>query len=173
MSVLGALDLRKVVILFNMFKNTFEKSYIEINKDRNITITIPPNLENEILKKVFQQYCNHAQSYHVEVTDVCPYKILAWSGYILAERVYDASNELGQIFALQALSSSIIAMLKILSIEGVTIEESFHKKALEMVLAEIKGNKHKDDEKKRYTQLGLGMNGFYMMFRTASVCQKI
>lgn len=61
-------------------------------------------------------------------------------------------------------------MLKILEIEGVRIEESFHKKALEMVFSEIKGSKLK----RNYDcQFGLGMNGFYMMFRTASVCEKI
>ncbi|MBX7491266.1 hypothetical protein [Helicobacter turcicus] len=83
----------------------------------------------------------------------------------------NSSNDAeSQAFAIQSISSAIVAMLKILKAENVKIEESFHKKALEMVLSEIKGTKTKDTQD---SQFGLGMNGFYMMFRTASVCEKI
>lgn len=51
----------------------------------------------------------------------------------------------------------------------------FIKKALQMVVSELKGNHMKSEEsnKKQHTKIGLGMNGLYMMFRTASICKKI
>ncbi|MEE6548826.1 hypothetical protein [Campylobacter jejuni] len=30
-----------------------------------------------------------------------------------------------------------------------------------------------ESNKKQHTKIGLGMNGLYMMFRTASICKKI
>lgn len=170
MSKLEDLDMKKVATLFNLFKSTFEESYNKINKDKGLEISIPEDLEDAILEKVFDQYDKHSQRYNIDVTDVCPYKILAWSGYILAENVYSPYKAESQTLAIQSISSAIVAMLKILKIEGVRIEESFHKKALEMVLSEVKGSKIKESCD---CQFGLGMNGFYMMFRTASVCEKI
>lgn len=170
MSRLSKIDIDKVVILFNMFKNTFETSYNKINKDKGLQIKIPNQLEKDILKDVFMQYNIHAQRYKLEVLEVCPYKILAWSGYILAQRVYNPTDEESQTFAIQSISSAIVSMLKLLEQEGINIEESFHKKALEMVLCEIRCSSNAD---KQDTRFGLGMNGFYMMFRTASVCQRV
>ena len=170
MNRLSKMDIDMVVVLFNMFKNTFENSYNKINKDKGLRIEIPYQLEKDILRAVFIQYNLHAQRYKLKVLEVCPYKILAWSGYILAERVYNSSDEESQTFAIQSISSAIVSMLKLLREEGVCIEESFHKKALEMVLCEIRCSSNAD---KQDTRFGLGMNGFYMMFRTASVCQRV
>ena len=169
MSRLAKIDIDKVVALFNMFKNTFESSYNKINQAKGLQIKIPSQLECDILGDVLTQYNLHAQRYKLEVSEVCPYKILAWSGYILAVRVYNSSDEESQTFAIQSISSAIVSMLKLLEKEGISIEESFHKKALEMVLCEIRCGSNAD---KQDTRFGLGMNGFYMMFRTASVCQR-
>ena len=170
MSRIAKIDIDKVVALFNLFKSTFENSYNKINKDKGLRIEIPNQLEEYILRAVLIQYNLHAQRYKLEVLEVCPYKILAWSGYILAERVYNSSDEESQTFAIQSISSAIVSMLKLLEQENINIEESFHKKALEMVLCEIRCSSNAD---KQDTRFGLGMNGFYMMFRTASVCQRV
>ncbi len=160
-------DYDRLSILFEMFKQTFEESYKKINSERGYTIKIQDKLETELLKKVIEHYADHALTYNIQIDDVCPYKILSWSGYILADMVY-ADDENGQVFAFQAISSCIVCMLILLEIDGVIIEEGFHKKALAMVISEIRGSR-KNGDTNAHTKLGLGMNGLYMMFRTASI----
>lgn len=128
MSRLQGINIQRVVSLFNLFVKTFETSYNKINKDKGLKISIPQNIEDDIFRQVFRHYNEHSERYNIDVTDVCPYKVLAWSGYILADRVYSLSDAQSQTFAIQSISSAIVAMLKILEIEDVKIEESFHKK---------------------------------------------
>lgn len=60
MSKLEGLDMERVATLFNLFKSTFEESYNKINKDKGLEISIPEDLEDAILEKVFDQYDKHS-----------------------------------------------------------------------------------------------------------------
>ncbi|MCI7710349.1 MAG: hypothetical protein MSL80_01610 [Helicobacter sp.] len=156
-------DYEVLAQLTNIFNRTFEQSYHDLNTE----IKIPKELEESVFEQIIEHYCHHTKIYGVEVSGVCPYKFFAWNGYILAERIYTGSHKQSQILAIQALSSAIICMLEFLKKEGVKVEESFHKKALRMAITEIKSIKAKSDD----VRYGLGMNGLYMMFRMASVCE--
>lgn len=168
MNKLKNIDIMRVTTLFNLLKNTFEQSYNKINESSGLRIYIPKAVENEIFRAILAHYNDHARLYRLEVTEACPYKILAWGSYLFADRMYILGDDESKTFAVQILSAGIVTMLKILRKEGVELETNFHKKALFMVLREIEAGKNeKHQDLKRF---GLGMNGFYMMFRTASMC---
>ncbi|EPP8195768.1 hypothetical protein KJQ75_05905 [Campylobacter lari] len=161
-------DAAKMHSLILFFQQTFAKSYEKQVKDIKISLT--KEFEEKIINEILEQYINYAIAYELVVEDVCPYKILAWYGYLLADALYIEQKEL----AILSISTSIVCMLKLLEIENVKLEDTFHKKALQMVLSELKGSHMKSEEsnKKQHTKIGLGMNGLYMMFRTASICKK-
>lgn len=162
------IDIQKAHSLFELFKRTFEEIYKNLKKRRYPQIRISSMLEEAIFEQVIEQYVDHSQRYNIDVTDVCPYKFLAWSGYMLANNVY-SNDTLSRTFAKLSIYTAIIAMRRLLKEDGVKIENSFLKKVLRMVLSEIRGSKTGSFND---CQLGLGMNGFYMMFRTASICEK-
>ncbi len=161
-------DATKMHSLILFFQKTFAKSYEKQSKDQ---VSLTKEFEEKIINEILEQYIDYAIAYELVVEDVCPYKILAWYGYLLADALYIEQKEL----AILSISTSIICMLKLLEIESVKLEDVFHKKALQMVVSELKGNHMKSEEsnKKQHTKIGLGMNGLYMMFRTASICKKI
>lgn len=158
-------DYDHLSILSNVFKGTFEKSYYL----EDTLITIQKEVEEDIFKQIIKHYYKHTQNYNVSVKGVCPYKFFSWYGFMLAEKIYKQGDKEAKILSIQAISTAIICMLKLLELEGVVVEESFHKKALEMVIKEISGRVSNNLD---HIKCGLGMNGLYMMFRMASVCKK-
>ncbi|ARE81461.1 hypothetical protein [Campylobacter helveticus] len=161
-------DANKMHCLITFFQRTFAESYEK--QVENMKISLTKEFEEKIINDILEQYIDYAIAYELVVEDVCPYKILAWYGYLLADALYIEQKEL----AILAISTSIVCMLRLLRVEQIELEESFHKKALQMVLSELRGNHMKSEEtnKKQHTKIGLGMNGLYMMFRTASICKK-
>ncbi|TKX29342.1 hypothetical protein CQA38_04465 [Campylobacter sp. MIT 12-5580] len=166
------IDFSKMHTLIKYFQDTFITSYSKINEEKGIQIDFGKEFEDRVIQKVLDQYIDYAIAYELIVEDVCPYKILAWYGYIIADELYPENKQ----FAIEAIATSIECMLRLLEIEGINIEQPFHRKALKMVLSELRGIHFKpmaETNSKQYTKIGLGMNGLYMMFRTASVCKKI
>ncbi|AJC90814.1 hypothetical protein [Campylobacter subantarcticus] len=160
-------DANKMHSLITFFQETFTKSYEK--QAENMKIALTEEFEEKIVNDILEHYIDYAIAYELVVEDVCPYKILAWYGYLLADALYIDQKEL----AILAISTSIICMLKLLEKENTNMEAPFHKKALQMVVSELRGNHMKTEEdKKQHTKIGLGMNGLYMMFRTASLCKK-
>ncbi|EOH9591152.1 TPA: hypothetical protein ACHDSV_001556 [Campylobacter jejuni] len=161
-------DAKKMHTLILLFRKTFSESYEK--QAENIKISFTDEFEWVIINNVLDQYIDYAIAHELVVEDVCPYKILAWYGYFLANALYLEQKEL----SILSISTSIICMLRLLEVENIKLEEAFHKKALKMILFELKGSHMKSEEcnRKEYTKIGLGMNGLYMMFRTASICKK-
>ena len=162
------IDIQKATSLFNLFRDTFEENHEKLKKKKAHPTSILRQQEKVIFKHVLEQYIKHSQRYGIDVTDTCPYKILAWSGYIFADSIYSDDSQ-SRTSAKLSISAAIVAMHRLLKNEDLEIENSFLKKVLRMVLSEIRGSKTR---KPNDCQLGLGMNGFYMVFRTASICEK-
>ncbi|EAI6721317.1 hypothetical protein F8998_06355 [Campylobacter coli] len=161
-------DSKKMHSLILFFEETFSSSYAKQYID--MQISLKNEFKEKVINEIVEQYINYAITYNLVVEDVCPYKILAWYGYLIADALYIENKEL----AILTVSTSIVCMLRLLKVENIELEETFHKKALQMVLSELKGSHMKSEEynKKQHTKIGLGMNGLYMMFRTASICKK-
>lgn len=120
-------------------------------------LRIPDETQNLILRKVIAQYYDHITEYGVVVSGVCPYKILSWSGYILCQELWKVNKRDG---AIKILNTSILAMEIFLKKQSVKINKEIQIKAIKMVISELEGK----------TNVGIGMNGFYMIFRTLSYC---
>ncbi|MBX7491263.1 hypothetical protein [Helicobacter turcicus] len=114
--------------------------------------------EEFVLEKVISQYYDHTMEYGVLVSGVCPYKILAWSGYILCQKLWENNKD----YAVKILSASILAMEFFLEKEGVKVNQEIQIKTIKMIKSELNGK----------AQLGIGMNGFYMIFRALSLANQ-
>ena len=120
-------------------------------------LEIPETTQNLILRKVIAQYYDHITEYRVVVSGVCPYKILSWSGYILCQELWRFNK---RDEAIKILITSILAMEIFLKEQSVIVNKEIQIKAIKMVISELEGK----------VNIGIGMNGFYMIFRTLSYC---
>lgn len=118
-------------------------------------LEISEKAQEFILSEVVSQYYDHTTEYGVRVSGVCPYKILAWSGYILCKNLWNHNKD----HAIKILSASILAMDFFLQKESIQVNQEIQIKTIRMIQSELKGK----------TQLGIGMNGFYMIFRALSL----
>lgn len=119
-------------------------------------LDIPEALQETLLEEVVGQYYDHTAEYGISVSGVCPYKILSWFGYILAQKLWNNNNK---EYAIKILSASILAMEFFLKKEGLQeVNQEIQIKTIKMVRSELNGK----------VNLGIGMNGFYMIFRTLS-----
>ncbi|TKX32439.1 hypothetical protein [Campylobacter aviculae] len=117
-------------------------------------LEIPDKAQEFILESVISQYYDHVIEHGVSVKGVCPYKILSWSGYILCENLWKTNKD----YAIKILSASILAMDFLLEKEYMKTHKEIQIKVINMVRSELEGK----------TNVGLGMNGFYMVFRAIS-----
>lgn len=89
----------------------------------------------------------------------CPYKILSWSGYILCQELWKFNKRK----AIKILCTSTLAMEIFLKKQSVIVNKEIQIKAIKMVISELEGKPN----------VGIGMNGFYMIFRTLSYYQQL
>lgn len=118
-------------------------------------LEIPNDIQDLILRKVIAQYHDHITEYGVVVSGVCPYKILSWSGFILCQELWRVNK---RDEAIKILSASILTMDILLKKQLVEINQEIQIKAVKMVISELEGK----------ANVGIGMNGFYMIFRALS-----
>lgn len=118
-------------------------------------IEIPKEIRKDVVDKVLKHYKLHIDTYNVKVNGIDPYKFLSWSGLYLYEMVLH-NEELSELI----LQSTIIVMNRTLVEEGKILPKLFLKKIYNMIKSEYRGKNH----------LGLGRNGLYLAFRSASLC---
>ena len=160
-------DVKKIHSLMEFFKTTFNESYMQ-SCDRHCgDIIFASDLSRILADRVLEQYVNYAQRHNLAIEDVCPYKILSWYSYMLADHVYTANKPL----AVKVISTAIGCMQIILEKEGVKLDNAFTRGVLRMIILEIAISKRRLVKDVNNT-LGLGLNGFYMVFKTASICKK-
>ena len=118
-------------------------------------IWVDNEAEGRLLEEIIVQYYDHVSAYGVSVNGVCPYKMLAWGGYILCRDFWQKGK---RDAAIKFLVSAILAADIFLSKEGVGLHKEILLKSIKMVISELDGKTH----------IGLGMNGLYMIFRAIS-----
>lgn len=160
-------DIKKIYSLMEFFKVTFNESYMQSSDRHCGEIIFASDLSRMLADKVLEQYINYAQRHNLAIEDVCPYKIISWYSYMLADHIYLANKSL----AVKVISTAIGCMQIILEKEGVKLENAFTRGVLRMIILEIAISKRRL-VKDTSNSLGLGLNGFYMVFKTASICQK-
>lgn len=163
-------DIKKVYSLLEFFKTTFYESYAQNTTDKHQADMVFSNdFSKSFCDKALNHYVNYAIKHNLEPEDICPYKIISWYGYFLAQHTYFINKSL----AVKVISIAIACMQIILEKEEVFLERDFIKGVLRMVLLDISSSK-----KSPYglisesNKLGIGLNGFYMVFKTASICKK-
>lgn len=109
----------------------------------------------ELVEKVLLHYHEHVNTYGVSVSGTDPYKFLAWSGI----QIYTDMKDVDREIAIKFLSSAIAAMNRSLLEEKKEFPEWYLRKILKMVISEFNGKCH----------LGLGKNGLYLAFKSASI----
>jgi hypothetical protein len=119
-------------------------------------VEVPKEIRGDVVDKVLAHYKLHIDTYNVPVNGIDPYKFLSWSGLYLYELTMH-NEELSDLI----LKSTIIIMNRTLVEEGRILPKLFLQKIFNMVKSEYRG---KDS-------LGLGKNGLYLTFRSASLCQ--
>ncbi|ECL9466494.1 TPA: hypothetical protein R8P70_000267 [Campylobacter jejuni] len=117
-------------------------------------LEMPDKLQENILEQVIRQYYDHVIEHGVSVKSVCPYKMLSWGGYILCRILWNYNKD----YAIKILSASILAMDFLLEKEYKKTHKEIQIKVINMIKSELEGK----------TNVGLGMNGFYMIFRSIS-----
>ncbi|MBD5164588.1 hypothetical protein [Helicobacter sp.] len=143
----ASFDFSDMANVINLFFDCSEQYY---------EIRVDDETEKRLLEKVVSQYYDHVTAYGVSVNGVCPYKMLAWSGYILCRDFWEKGK---QDFAVKFLVSAIVAADMLLKKEEVELHQEILLKAVKMVKSELEGKTH----------IGLGMNGLYMIFRAISL----
>lgn len=162
-------DIKKIYSLMEFFKTTFYESYVQNNDKHYTDIIFASELSKNLADKVIEHYINYTKKHNIAIEDTCPYKVLSWYGYLLTEHTYFVNRTL----AVKVISTAIACMQIILEKEEIVLDKNFIKGVLRMTLLEISATK-----KNSYTytndnaKLGIGMNGFYMVFKTASICKK-
>lgn len=162
-------DITKIYSLIDFFKTTFCESYVQNNDKHYTDIIFANELTANLTEKVIDHYFKYACKHNVALDELCPYKIISWYGYLLSEHTYFVNRTL----AVKVISTAIACMQIILEKEGVSLDKHFIKGVLRMALLEISASKkgsliNSSDNAK----LGIGLNGFYMVFKTASICKK-
>lgn len=141
-------DFQEMADLINIFNEFCLLYELEIGQEA----------QEHLLEEVLSQYYDHVVEYGVSVSGVCPYKILAWSGYILCKNAWNTNKD----YALKLLSASVLAMSFFLEKEAkeekYKINQEIQIKAIKMLISELEGK----------SNIGIGMNGFYMIFRSLS-----
>lgn len=132
--------------LMNMLNDSYKRYY---------KLEMPDDMQDLILRKVIAQYYDHITEYKVVVGGTCPYKILSWSGYILCQELWRVNK---RDEAIKILSASILTMDILLKKQSVEINQEIQIKAIKMVRSELENKPN----------VGIGMNGFYMIFRALS-----
>lgn len=107
---------------------------------------------NNELKKIFDQYAKHIFNHKLNVNGACPYKIISWLSYTLAENEFANNKKLAMIY----IEVGISMMRKMLKEAGKELNADSEKKLISMVNAELENNHH----------VGIGKNGLYTAFRT-------
>lgn len=161
-------DIKRFHSLVEFFKTTFYESYAKGSEKHQADMIFANEFSKNFYDKVLDHYVSYAIKHNLAPEDLCPYKILSWYGYFLAQHTYFINKSL----SVKVISTAIACMQIILEKEEVFLERDFIKGIVRMVLLEISVSK-----KSPYglisenNKLGIGINGFYMVFKTASVCK--
>lgn len=139
-------DFDHVAAMVNQLSDIAEEAY---------GLYITADGRKQIVNDVLSHYYDHVTTYGVSVTGSDPYKFLAWAGIQIFEDMKSHDKEI----AIKFLSSSIAAMHRALLEEGRSLEDWYLKKIIRMVVSEYNGKNH----------LGLGKNGLYIAFKSASI----
>jgi len=121
-------------------------------------ILISQQLRKDIVDDVLKHYKLHVETYSVPVNGIDPYKFISWIGLNLYDRTL---NEYPEKISDGILKSTIIVMNRTLVEEGRLLPKYYLRKLFDMVKNDYSGKEH----------LGLGKNGLYLVFRSASLCQ--
>lgn len=162
-------DIKKIYSLMEFFKTTFYESYANDGEKHQADMIFAAEFSKNFCDKTLDHYVNYAIKHSLAPEDICPYKIISWYGYFLAQHTYFINKTL----SVKVMSTAIACMQIILEKEDVTLDRDFIKGVLRLVLLDIASSK-----KSPYglisenNKLGMGINGFYMVFKTASISKK-
>lgn len=119
---------------------------------KNHNITISEKEADNLLIDTFEQYEKHIEKHDIHVNAACPYKMLSWISFLLAEKHKD-NEKLAKIFLnAGAKVMGVLLERRAKTPNDITI------KLINMCIAEIKD----------VHIVGIGRNGFYMSFKMLS-----
>lgn len=147
-----------MVFNYNRVKNILDNFYHDCQsykKEKGVDLCKYVNAD--LLEKAFddalKNYRKYSDKFGITIKSECAFKILSWTAYFLAEELIKQ-----QLFyeAIDILSVAANRMKIILEQDNKDINISSIKKTIKMVFCELTGK----------PEIGLGRNGFYMVFRT-------
>jgi len=119
---------------------------------------IPKELRKQAMLYAITHYKKHTDAYTVKVNGVDPYKIFSWVGlYFYDESLKKYGTDVADAF----LKTTILAMNRSLWEEGKQLPPLYLKKIYKMVKSDFNGK----------ASIGIGKNGLYLAFRSASLCE--
>lgn len=118
----------------------------------NHNISVSEEEADELLISTFNQYAKHIEKHDIHVNAACPYKMLSWISFLLAEKYKD-----DEIKAKMFLNAGAKTMRALLARRAKTPNDIVTK-LINMCMAEIKED----------GIVGIGRNGFYMSFKLLS-----
>ncbi len=125
--------------------------------DKQYKIVITQEFRKQVVDDALEHYKLHVEAYDVPVNGIDPYKFISWIGMGLYTKAIEKYNE---TVSDSILKSTIIVMNRTLIEEGRMLPKFYLKKIFGMVKNDHIGKEH----------LGLGKNGLYLVFRSASLC---
>lgn len=136
-------------------------SYIVLNAFNRFlkehhNIIISKKEAKDLLLSTWEQYKKHIEKHEIHVNAACPYKMLSWVCFSLAQTYKNDENT-----AKACLYAGVKMMRELLKERGIIIDNDVIIKLISMCLAEIKGGKEG-------SQVGVGKNGLYMSFKVLS-----
>ena len=140
---MSGIDLTAAHRALNVFNNFLQENH---------KISISEKEADELLIKTFKQYEKHIEKHDIHVNAACPYKMISWIAFLLAEK-YKDNEKLVKIFL-----NAGAKVMRVLLERRAKIPNDITIKLINMCIAEIKG----DDI------VGIGRNGFYMSFKMLS-----
>lgn len=133
----------------------FYDDCVAYGEQQNIKLASYINTDElvDAIDRAFANYRKYSDEFGITIQNECIYKVLSWSAYFLAKAFVGVNKRM------QAYSVLLVAadrMKFYLDLNNKNINSDSIQKAIDMVMCELTDN----------PEIGLGCNGFYMVFRT-------
>ena len=139
-----------------------ESFYFQLGAITNIISKLAIDLNLTLSKrdllfylKAIRHYVKHAKGHNLNVTAIEPYKVISWGSFELCQQYKKTDQEKAKkILMLAVVSLNYFLLLDV----DKKVDISLQKKILRMLIYECRGN----------NEFGIGKNGLYLIFKTAS-----